>query len=278
MPLLPPAQFASVFEPLIWKHIGYVRPFGNVGDALIEWATVQLFAHFEVRWKYVSHAGPPADVDELVFGGGGNMGTLWEGNWKLRAKCLAWGLPLTIFPQSFTSPEDRPFHRVYVRERASQALHPQGILAPDLALGLECGPYPAPRRRLGVHLRKDSERGIPRNWFSRDPIKLCRTPDEYLQLAARYESIVTDRLHFAICGLLLGRRVVLLPNSYHKNRSMYETWLRDLGCMFAPEPQSATELLEASRYDVPSVNYVSYGAPTERFFNEPVLYAYRSAS
>jgi exopolysaccharide biosynthesis predicted pyruvyltransferase EpsI len=132
-------------------------------------------------------------------------------------------------------------------------------------------------------LRKDTERGIPRNWFPRewfprDPVKLCRTPDEYLHLAARYESIVTDRLHFAICGLLLGRQVVLLPNSYHKNRSMYETWLRDLGCMFAPEPKAATELLEASHYDVPSVSYVSHGAPTERFFNEPVLHAYRSAS
>ena len=275
MPLLPPTEFAIVFEPLVGKRIGYIRPFGNVGDAVIEWATTQLFAHFGIQWKQIGHEGPPADVDELVFGGGGNMGTLWEGNWKLRAKCLTWGLPLTIFPQSFTSPEDRPYRRVYVRERASQALHPQGILAPDLALGLNCGPYPAPRRRLGVHLRKDAERGIPRNWFPRDwfprdwfprdPVKLCRTPNEYLQLAARYESIVTDRLHFAICGLLLGRQVVLLPNSYHKNRSMYETWLRDLGCMFAPEPKSATELLEASRYDVPSVSHASHGAPTERF-------------
>ena len=70
---------------------------------------------------------------------------------------------------------------------------------------------PRPRRKLGVHLRKDAERGIPRGWFPRDPVKLCRTPDEYLHLAARYESIVTDRLHFAICGLLLGRQVVCFP-------------------------------------------------------------------
>jgi exopolysaccharide biosynthesis predicted pyruvyltransferase EpsI len=262
---------------LIGKRIGYIRPFGNVGDALIEWATTQLFAHFDIQWKQVSHEAPPADVDELVFGGGGNMGTLWEGNWKLRAKCLSWGLPLTIFPQSFTSPEERPFQRVYVRERASLELYPRGILAPDLALGLDCGPYPPPRRRLGVHLRKDTERGIPRNWFPRDPVKLCRTPHEYLQLAARYESIVTDRLHFAICGLLLGRQVVLLPNSYHKNRSMYETWLRDLGCMFAPEPRAATELLEAARYRTRPVTPVLHIDTTVRFAHEPVLHACRSA-
>ena len=87
-----------VFEPLIGKRIGYIRPFGNVGDALIEWATVQLFAHYRNPVEQVGHDAPPADVDELVFGGGGNMGTLWEGNWKLRAKCLAWGLPLDGLP------------------------------------------------------------------------------------------------------------------------------------------------------------------------------------
>jgi hypothetical protein len=45
-----------------------------------------------------------------------------------------------------------------------------------------------------------------------------------------FEHIVTDRLHFAIAGLMTGRDVSLLPNGYHKNRSMYETWLEDLGC------------------------------------------------
>jgi exopolysaccharide biosynthesis predicted pyruvyltransferase EpsI len=55
----------------------------------------------------------------------------------------------------------------------------------------------------------------------------------YLRLASRYEVIMTDRLHFAVAGILLDRKVVLLPNSYHKNASMYETWLSDLGCGYA---------------------------------------------
>jgi hypothetical protein len=70
---------------------------------------------------------------------------------------------------------------------------------------------------------------------------------------------------------------VLLPNSYHKNRSMYETWLRDLGCMFAPEPRAATELLEAARYRTRPVTPVLHIDTTVRFAHEPVLHACRSA-
>ncbi len=239
MPLLSPDRFASVFEPLQGKRIGFVRPCGNVGDALIEWATRQLFEHYAIEWKLQDPAEPLDDVDELVFGGGGNMGTLWERNWRIRQQCLQTRLPLTILPQSFTSREDQPFKRVYVRERASLALHRRGILAPDLALGLRVECSVVPDKEFGLFLRRDREGVMPRGWFPRDPVRMCETPQQYLALAARYARIVTDRLHFAICGLLLGRRTTLLPNSYHKNASMYETWLKDLGCEFAACPRDA---------------------------------------
>ena len=245
MPLLPPERFADVFTPLQHRRIGFIRPLGNVGDLLIEWATRQLFAYYGIDWKLQDPAGPLDDVDELVFGGGGTMGTLWEKNWHLRTQCLQRGLPLTILPQSFTSREDRPFKRVYVRERASLALCPRGILAPDLALGLRFESSIVADRQVGLFLRRDCEGVVPRGWFARDPVRMCQTPHQYLALAARYARIITDRLHFAICGLLLGRHTTLLPNSYHKNTSMYETWLSDLGCRFAVTPHEALKRLAA---------------------------------
>jgi exopolysaccharide biosynthesis predicted pyruvyltransferase EpsI len=232
MRLLPLQAFAEVFEPLQGKRIGFVRPLGNVGDELIHTATFQLLDAFGIDWKIIDPAGD-ADVEHIVFGGGGNMGTLYRNNWQLRSQVLRLGLPVTILPQSFTSQEDRPYARVYVRERASLKYAPQATLAPDLALGLDLAGRTAPSRGVGVFVRKDQERTVARPWLSRDPVRLCRTPLEYLRLAAAYRHVVTDRLHFAICGLLAGRRVTLLPNSYHKNRSMYETWLQGLGCEFA---------------------------------------------
>jgi hypothetical protein len=239
--LLSPAAFAHVCEPLMGRRVGYVRPEGNVGDHLIEVAMIQLFAEHGIRWRLVSPAEPRATegLDLLVFGGGGNMGIRYPGNHALRTQALATSLPLVILPQSFTSPEDRPFARVFVRERGSLALRPDGILAPDLALGLATGEPARPDRELGVYLRRDQERGGRKPLFVRDPVRLFRDPFAYLAFAARHRRIVTDRLHFAVAGLHAGREVTLVANDYHKNRSMHETWLADLGCRFAATPAEA---------------------------------------
>jgi hypothetical protein len=234
MRLLDRDAFSAVFAPLRGKRIGYVRPVGNVGDAMIEWATRQLFDEFGISWRLFDPDAPgDDDVDELAFAGGGSMGTLYRHNWELRGRTLALGLPLTILPQSFTSPEDRPYKQVYVRERGSLTYCRSATLAPDLALGLTYTTSKVPTRETGVFLRRDCERTSRLRWFRRDPAKLCRTPQEYLDLAADHARIVTDRLHFAICGLLAGCDTTLLPNDYHKNQSMHETWLGALGCRFA---------------------------------------------
>ncbi|MCO6453711.1 MAG: polysaccharide pyruvyl transferase family protein [Pirellulaceae bacterium] len=238
MPGLPVSAYAEVFEPLRGRRIGYVRPLGNVGDRLIEWATEQLLDTYGIDWVDWTPATAP-EVDELVFGGGGNMGAHYRANWDLRTRCLQSGLPVTILPQSFLGEEPRAYKRVFVRERASWPFCPAAVLAPDLALGLRIATYPPPKRELGLMLRVDKENRVRRPWFCRDPVELCRTPRQYLELAARYERIVTDRLHFAVCGLLLGRDTTILPNAYHKNRGMYETWLADLGCHFAETPAEA---------------------------------------
>jgi len=238
--LLPLDAFAHVFEPLKGRRIGFVRPRGNVGDLLIEWGTRQLLEEFGVSWAlFDPDTSDPGEFDELVFGGGGNMGTRYVDNWNLRGRLLEFGLPVTILPQSFTSTEDRPYRRVCVRERASMAFCSTGILAPDLALGLRPTPGPPPTRGTGIFLRRDSERLPGVRWFRRDPVRICRTAQEYLALAARYQRIVTDRLHFAISSLIVGRDTTLIANSYHKNASMYDTWLRDLGCRFASDVRTA---------------------------------------
>lgn len=240
--LLPADAFAHVFEPLRGSRVGYVRPLGNVGDDLIELAMTQLLAEFGIRWA-AWRPEARGSFDLLVFGGGGNMGTRYRNNFDVRSEALATGLPLAILPQSFTSPEDRPFARVYVRERESLRLRPDGILAPDLALGLAWPAAGPPRHGLGIFLRRDRERRGRRPWLARDPVRLCGTPADYLALAAAHRRIVTDRLHFAIAGLHAGRDVTLVANDYHKNRSMHATWLAALGCRFAESPAAAVASL-----------------------------------
>ena len=44
---------------------------------------------------------------------------------------------------------------------------------------------------------------------------------------AKFDKIVTTRLHAGILGMLLGKEVVFIDNSYGKIRSLYDTWLKD---------------------------------------------------
>ncbi|MFV0445602.1 MAG: iron-sulfur cluster assembly scaffold protein, partial [Planctomycetaceae bacterium] len=174
--------------------------------------------------------------------GGGNMGSRYMRELEVRRRAVqdavARGIPIVVLPQSWMSPEPGPFARAYVRERASLQHCPNGILAPDLALGYDYEPRSTgPTKERGLFLRRDSERRVSFQVGEQDPARMCRTPAKYLALASRYSHIITDRLHFAICGLLNRRRVTLLPNSYHKNRSLWETWLADLGCEWANDPR-----------------------------------------
>ena len=239
MRLLPISAFEEVFSPLKGKKIGFVQGHGNVGDMLIEKATFQLFRAYGIQWRSLVPEENDLDgVEEIVYGGGGNMGGLYPRCQAIRQWCLSTNLPITVLPQSFYSREDWGYERVFVRDRDSLTLTADATLAPDLALGMKYRTTISPRYKQGVFLRRDSESKLPK-WhykyiFRRDPVRICKTPEQYLHLAALYQHILTDRLHFAIAGLICGRRVTLLPNSYHKNESMYRTWLKGLGCEFLP--------------------------------------------
>lgn len=62
-----------------------------------------------------------------------------------------------------------------------------------------------------------------------DPVSVAGSFDEWVQYHARTEKVITNRLHSAILGAILGKRVTLLPNSYHKNRSVHSYSLEERG-------------------------------------------------
>lgn len=48
-----------------------------------------------------------------------------------------------------------------------------------------------------------------------------------IELLSSHKTIYTTRLHAAILGVLLEKDVVMIDNSYGKNRSFFESWLND---------------------------------------------------
>ena len=76
--LLTPDVFAIVFEPFVGRRVGYVRPIGNVGDRLIELATVQLFATYGIDWQLVDLT-PSPNLDPGLVRESSCPGWGWKG-------------------------------------------------------------------------------------------------------------------------------------------------------------------------------------------------------
>ncbi len=68
-----------------------------------------------------------------------------------------------------------------------------------------------------------------------DPIGYCYNFQRWVKLHAGAERIVTNRLHSAITGSILGVPTRLLPNSYHKARAVWEYSLKDRGVEWAEQ-------------------------------------------
>lgn len=238
-PLLPDSAFSEVLGVLHGKRWAFFQLPGNVGDSMIEEGTQQLlWRNCISMYKY--SGGIPEWAEGLLLSGGGFLGTVWNQKGAGRQhfnQASNRGLPIVILPQSMCNPDERiPKNAVvFVRDTESLKHCPSSRLAPDMAFALTTNiQLCTPVRKRGVFLRSDCESmfGSP---LGTDPINIASGWREYIRLASENEEIVTDRLHFAVCSILAGRRTTLVKNSYHKNQSMWETWLRDMGCLFCTE-------------------------------------------
>lgn len=254
--LLHDSNWSEMLEPLKGKLVGFIEQHGNVGDAMHREGAKQLLTRAGIEWYVEDFSQKNVRADELVHSGGGTLGKVWgvpanPGNgtrtikWKkayrVRRLCLESGKPLTFFPQSFSAKEVINCKALWVREPYSLNFHPDAKLAPDTGLAYEPENTELfdPHLEPGIFLKSKCVEGIVRH--SRDlgdPIERVKTVEGYVALASRYKEIVTDRCHFAIAALIANkitghhRRVVLLPNSYHKNLGLWEYSLKGFGCRF----------------------------------------------
>ncbi|MEZ6089747.1 MAG: polysaccharide pyruvyl transferase family protein [Pirellulaceae bacterium] len=264
--LVDPERFAPIFDRLHGKRVGFYPLSGNVGDSLIELATIQLLGRFGIAWRYIrcvvrdggcatsdgNHLSSPRvtcidpddldQVDEILVNGGGNMGMRYpvchQQRRVLRKATLR---PITILPQSFCDDkENATYDRVFVREETSLRFYPRAIVAPDMAMGYQWPtPPPPPVHDLAIAMRLDGEAIQVPISDSFDPIQGLSTAEQYLCRAASYREVITDRLHFAISALLAGRDVTLVANNYHKNEAVWRLWLKPLGCKFSTREEIA---------------------------------------
>lgn len=267
----PSSIRSAELERLFADHAGrpfvFVRPGGNAGDQLIYQGAEKLAQMAGLSFTTVTHeefmAGEVAPETVLYLHGGGGYNPIWSGKpMEALGKAVQHRGVVIQGPQTFW--DDRDFLRERVgdvvqgaacerlvlmaRERVSydlvREIAPDGVevlLDHDTAFNLDASDIPATPRRLypyfAIRDDKEAKAGGPREvaalWG--DPVLIARDFEGWVALHAGAERLVTNRLHSSILGAILGIPTTLCPNSYFKNRAVWEHSLQHLGVAWADE-------------------------------------------
>jgi len=234
MRLLDIDLFAPIFGELKGLRVGIVDGIGNVGDSLLYLATRRLCDEFEVEHFTVNVLAedPVPSCDKLLLFAGGNVG--FPECRIIRKKAYESKIPCWMLPQSVFKEEFLPFERLFFRDSISRDIIGRGQIVPDLALGFDFPEIDKEKSGDELFLRKTNETVFSHIPIAhrKDPASFCFAPQQYWEYAAQFQAITTDRLHFAICGLAMKSQVTLLPIHYHKNKTIFDEYLSDMGCLW----------------------------------------------
>lgn len=212
---------------------------GNVGDRMIDAGTSQFLRRYHVGFRRHRVSKPVSrelldECELILLFGSGSVGKCCRSVSLLRTMAAGWGLPCVLLPSSATDTgEDLSFcEAVVARDGLSQQMFQvtrerrDVILMPDMATWWATNRKGSHDLGDGVFLRDDNAGpdGIDGDHTCRDPIDNCLHPEKYAKLAGEYSSVQTNRLHFALAALSVGTDATLLPCTWHKTRSYWETW------------------------------------------------------
>jgi len=241
----------------------FVEPGGNAGDSLIYRGAEKLARAAGISYTALNHAEfmrSASDPDAIVYlHGSGGYNSWCSGKPMEELEKAATTHCGVVIQGPSTFHDDPSFlkrrvadpleHRkathlfVFARERVSydaiRRVLPswtEPMLDHDTALNLDFTDLDpgCPRGNhtfYAIRQDKEARRFHHREFFGvwADPWKIARSFDPWLRLHAQAAEIITNRLHSSIAGSILGKPTTLLPNSYFKNRAVWEYSLCERG-------------------------------------------------
>lgn len=258
-----------LFSEYIDRPFVFVEPGGNAGDTLIYKGADKLARHIGLDVVSVKHdefMRSKYDPDVVIYiHGGGAYNPIWVGRPMIALQKAVEHKGVVIQgPQTYWN--DNDFLKVQVAEPVGRAkskrlvffsrekvsgealkrILPQeveSIVDHDSALNLDRVDLESllPKHRSDVYtlyaIREDKEARNPGGigYFSvwSDPVRPRQRFEDWLLIHLEAKEIITNRLHSSICGSILGVPTTLLPNSYFKNRAVWEHSLAERGVVWS---------------------------------------------
>lgn len=221
--------------------VDFYRFPGNYGDSLIWHGTKILLKEFGISENYVEISSPKNN-DILFIDGGGNFVDYYSDIRDFLTQKSDLYKEIVILPHTiFGEKQIKILNNlsgnitVFCREKISFNFVKQNFINGNVYLWHDCAFYNIFSKTTGGigtlnAFREDKESivdNIPAanndlsyNGYATKPL------DEFVKFLSQYEEINTDRLHVAICTTLLGKKVNLFPNSYYKNKAVFEYSLK----------------------------------------------------
>jgi len=271
-------KLKNLFASLKGKKLLVIKVSGNYGDELLQLGAYSILNELSIDYTVISVRAflslESCNTEAIYIHGGGAFNDIWiTGIQECFEKAIRFPVSnLILGPQAFTQGitgfKDRldsaVKHKkakhidVFARDMVSFQLFSQISPAAislchdhDTALNLsisELLPSLDNQCKGSLFAIRNDKEGIPLLpgssfcfWF--DPIKICKSFEEWIGLHSRFSTIITNRLHSAVLGSILGKKVLLLPNSYHKNKAMWDYSLKDKNVEFI-DPADSPELFD----------------------------------
>lgn len=219
------------------QSVDFFRFPGNYGDSLIWHGTKVLLNSLNISEHYVEISSPKHN-NVLFIDGGGNFVDYYSDvrNFLIEKPSLYDDiiiLPHTIFGDKQIEVLNNMTGNltVFCREKISAQFVLDNIKQGNTYLWHDCAFYntfpqiPSGEGTLSA-FRSDKESVLSTLPESNNDISYdgyAQKPlDNLINTLGKYAQIETDRLHVAICGTLLGKQVRLFPNSYYKNKAVFD--------------------------------------------------------
>ncbi len=221
--------------------VDFFRFPGNYGDSLIWHGTKRLVSALNISERYVDISSPKYN-DVLFIDGGGNFVDYYSDVRDFLIKKPALYSEIVILPHTIFGEKQIEILNnipsnliVFCREKVSAKFLEDGLTHGEVYLWHDCAFYnkfPQVPSGEGVFntFRLDKE-SILNTWpESNNDISYngyaTKPPDRLIGVLKKYAQVNTDRLHIAIGATLMGKKVRLFPNSYYKNKAVFDYSLK----------------------------------------------------
>ena len=229
--------------------IKYVPNPGNAGDSLIAYSTFQLFRRLDLNVSIYHSETSFMENDVVVYGGGGNLVPEYQDLEKFLAinqhvrKLIV--LPHTVrgHQKLISSLSSNVFicarEKVTYEYLAANSRFPENhCMAHDMAFmisGLDkvdvtpkfgaLNAYRIDVEKTNIQLPEsniDISLALATSHCTLLPKEILQATRKMIYVIAHSSSVLTNRIHVAILSSLLNKETKLYPNSYFKNKAIYD--------------------------------------------------------